>query len=332
MSEPRTLNELFFDAVDRYSTKRAALRYKAVGVWHEITHQELARRVHHAALGLFEFGIRAGDHVAIYAHNRPEWAIADYACLTARCPDVAIYPTLPGSQIEYLLRDSGAVAVFVGSRAQYQHILSVRASLPALKTIFLFDAPHEGDEVIPFAQLLRHGAAAERKHPDYRRDALAATPDDLATLIYTSGTTGEPKGVMLTHANFCANINVALNVLRIRPTDSCLSFLPLSHCFERMAGHYTMLSAGATISYAESWDTVAQDLVEVRPTIVLSVPRLYEKVYARATEVAMAGGAVKRRVFFWAPGIGVPSKQVVTSGEKIVSSATAYENSLRAGA
>ena len=314
MSEPRTLNELFFDAVDRYSTKRAALRYKEAGAWRELTHQELARRVHHVALGLYEFGIRPGEHVAIYSHNRPEWAIADYACLTARCPDVTVYPTLPGQQIEYLLQDSGAVAIFVGGREQLAHVLSVRAALPALRTVFLFDPPQEGDEVIPLAQLIRHGAAAERKYPDYRRDALAVTPDDLATLIYTSGTTGEPKGVMLTHGNFCADINAALSVMHIGPSDSCLSLLPLSHAFERMAGHYTMLRGGATISYAESWETVPQNLMEVRPTIVMSVPRLYEKVYARVTEVAMAGGAVKRRVFFWARRTGDRYAELRLSG------------------
>jgi long-chain acyl-CoA synthetase len=304
MTDPRTINELFFDAVDRYSTKRAALRYKVDGEWRNVTHQELARRVCHAALGLFEVGVRAGDRVAIYAHNRPEWAIADYACLTARCIGVAIYPTLPDHQIEYLLRDSGAVAIFAETREQLQRLLRVRAEMPTLRTIVLLDPPKEGDDVIPFAQLLRLGGAAERKYPDYRRDALAAVPDDLATLVYTSGTTGDPKGVMLTHGNFCANINAALRMLRIRPTDSCLSFLPLSHSFERMAGHYTMLRGGATISYAESWDTVAQNLAEVRPTIVLSVPRLYEKMYARVTETTMAGGALKRRIFFWARRIG----------------------------
>jgi long-chain acyl-CoA synthetase len=183
-------------------------------------------------------------------------------------------------------------------------VQEVRASLPQIRTVFLFDPPAEGDDVIPFQQLLRHGAAAEGKYPDYRRDALSVSPSDLATLIYTSGTTGEPKGVMLTHGNFCANVTAALQVLRIVPSDSCLSFLPLSHSFERMAGHYTMFHAGATINYAESWEKVADNLREVRPTIVLSVPRLYEKVYARVTEVAMAGGAVSRRVFFWARRIG----------------------------
>ncbi len=314
---PRTLNQLFFDAVERFSTKRAALRYKAEGAWWDITHQELARRVYHAAIGLYEFGIRPGDRVAIYSENRPEWAIADYACLAARCTDVAIYPTLPAHQVEYLLRDSGATAIFVGDREQYQQVQSIRASLPQLTTVFMFGPAQEGDDVIPFHQLLRHGGAAESKYPTYRQDALSVSPDDLATLIYTSGTTGEPKGVMLTHGNFCANITAALQVLRIVPSDSCLSFLPLSHSFERMAGHYTMLHGGATISYAESWEKVADNLREVRPTVVLSVPRLYEKVYARVTEMAMAGGAVSRRVFFWARRTGNAYADLKLAGQPI---------------
>jgi long-chain acyl-CoA synthetase len=317
VTDPRTLTQLFFDAVERYSTKRAALRYKADGVWHDITHQDLARRVYHAALGLYEFGIRPGDRLAIYSHNRPEWAVADYACLTARCADVTIYPTLPALQIEYLLKDSGAVAVFVGNRQQYQNVQSVRASLPQLRQVFLFDAAEEGDEVIPFQQLLRHGAAAESKYPSYRQDALNVSPDDLATLIYTSGTTGEPKGVMLTHGNFCANVTAALQVLRIVASDSCLSFLPLSHSFERMAGHYTMFHAGATICYAESWDKVAANLPEVRPTIVLSVPRLYEKIYAAVTEMAMARGAAARRVFFWARRTGAAYADLRLAGQPV---------------
>ena len=317
MTTPRTLNHLFFEAVERFSTKRAALRHRVDGVWRDISHQELARRVHHTALGLYEFGIRPGDRVAIYSHNRPEWAVADYACLTARCADVAIYPTLPGQQIEYLIRDSGATAIFVGDRGQYEQVQSVRASLPQLKTVFMFGAPREGDDVIPFQQLLRHGAAAESRYPAYRQDALTASPDDLATLIYTSGTTGDPKGVMLTHRNFTSNVVAALPRLPVGADDSALSLLPLSHSFERMGGHYTLFHAGVTIAYAENIELVAANMQEVRPTVLLAVPRLYEKIYGRVLENAMAGSSLKRRIFFWAKRNGEAWADRVLAGQPV---------------
>jgi long-chain acyl-CoA synthetase len=296
------LNQLFFEAVERYGSKRAAVRYKAGDEWRDIPHQELARRVRHAALGLLELGVKPGERVAILSENCPEWAIADYACLTARCADVPIYPTLPAQQITYLLKDSGAVAIFVQDRSQFDKIAAIRHELPTLRMVIPFVAVEgmANHGVVSFRELLQRGAAAEGKYPRYREDALAISPDELATLIYTSGTTGAPKGVMLTHRNFCTNVVAALQVLSITPSDSCLSLLPLSHSFERMAGHYTMFHAGTTISYAESIEKVPANLLEVRPTVVLSVPRLFEKIYARVLENALTGGAAKRRIFFWA--------------------------------
>ncbi|MBI3981292.1 MAG: long-chain fatty acid--CoA ligase [Gemmatimonadetes bacterium] len=305
MSVPGTLTALFFDAVDRYSTKRAALRYKAAGEWRDITHQELARRVQHAALGLRELGVNPGDRVAILSTNRPEWAIADYACLTARCVDVAVYPTLPEKQVAYILNDAGVRAVFVENQEQFAKVAEIRADVPTLQHVITFTELDDTADAESFQHLVQRGAAAEGRYPGYRPDALAAAPADLATLIYTSGTTGEPKGVMLTHGNFCSNVAAALRVIRMSPDDSYLSFLPLSHSFERMAGHYAMFAAGATICYAErGFETIAQNLLEVRPTIVMGVPHVYDKIYARAVETALAGGALKRRIFFWARRVG----------------------------
>ncbi|MFQ6047138.1 MAG: AMP-dependent synthetase/ligase [Gemmatimonadales bacterium] len=304
MQVPQTLTQLYFDAVDRFSSKRAALRYRTATSWHDITHQELARHVQHAALGLFDLGVRPGDRVAILSENRPEWAVADYACLTARCADVPVYPTLPAEQIAYLLRDSTARAIFVENAAQYEKVAAVRNDLPELEQVIVFEGDVKGSGVLPLSELSQRGRAAEPKYPDYRRDALSVRPDDLATLIYTSGTTGPPKGVMLTHRNFVSNILAALKVLSIGPDDSCLSVLPLSHSFERMAGHYTMFHAGVTINYAESIESLAANMLEVRPTVVLSVPRLFEKIYARVLENAMAGSVLKRRIFTWARATG----------------------------
>ncbi len=299
---PTTLTEIFFGAVDRYSSKRAALRYKSAGRWHNVTHHEVARAVHHAAIGLRELGVERGAHIGILSENRPEWVVADFACLTLGCADVPIYPTLPAHQIAYILNDSGARVVFVENAEQLAKLEAIRDEVPNLEHLVVFD--HEpdmtGSGVLPYKDLLRQGQGNEARYPSYRDDALSVQPNDVATLIYTSGTTGPPKGVMLTHGNFASNVSSALTVLPLNAADSCLSLLPLSHSFERMAGHYSMIQAGVTINYAESIDQVPANLQEVRPTIVLSVPRLFEKIYARVLENALAGGAVKRRIFFWA--------------------------------
>ncbi len=300
MHAPETLTKLFFEAVDRFTSKRAALRYKKDGVWHDISHQQFGRRVKHAALGLLEIGLERGSRIAILSHNRPEWAIADFASLTARCPNVPIYPTLPSSHIDYLLNDSGSTAIFVSDRTQLRKIEEIRSNVPTLKHVITFDPGIEAPGVLSLHELAAIGAGIESKHPNLVGDACAIDPNDVATFVYTSGTTGDPKGVMLTHRNIASNVAAALQILPIGPDDSCLSLLPLSHTFERMAGHYTMIRAGVTINYGESIDQVAPNLLEVRPTVVLSVPRLFEKIYARVLDNAMSGGAVRRRIFFWA--------------------------------
>ncbi|HEV8149233.1 MAG TPA: AMP-binding protein, partial [Gemmatimonadales bacterium] len=236
MSSPRSLCELFFSTVERFRTRPVALRSKQGSRWTALGYAELLERVHSVSLGLLELGICPGDRVAILSENRPEWAVADFACLTARCADVPVYATLPPQQVEYILRDSGAVAVCVSTRGQLEKVRQVRAALPALRQLIAFDAGLEGGEVIGFAALEARGRAALARYPRWREDALAAGPDDLATIIYTSGTTGEPKGVMLTHGNIASNVAACLELLPLSQRDECLSLLPLSHIFERMAG------------------------------------------------------------------------------------------------
>jgi long-chain acyl-CoA synthetase len=299
-----TLTELFFTSVDQYADRRpAALRAKISGTWHAITHKELVRRVVAVTAGLRELGIQPGDRVSIVAETRPEWAIADYACLCAQAADVPIYPTLTPKQTEYILRDSGAVGVFCSTAEQVAKVFEVKDRLPGLRHIIVFDAAAKRPGVMTFDELEAKGQAAAGKYPRVREDALAISPDALATLIYTSGTTGDPKGVMLTHNNIYSNVQGALQVMRLTDQDECLAMLPLSHVYERMVD-YTLLRAGVIINYAESFDKVAQNLGEVRPTIVLSVPRLYEKVYARVLENALSGSAIKRTIFFWARRVG----------------------------
>ena len=300
---PGTLNHLFFDAVSKYN-RPDALQYKRDGAYRPISHTEVADRVRHAARGLASLGVRRGDRVAILSENRPEWAIADFACLTAGLADVPIYPTLPPDQIAYILKDSGAVAIFVSTSSQAEKIREIRGQVPSLKTVIGFDEI-PGLTNMSLVKLEQMGLPGENKESIavYREDALRVRPDDLATIIYTSGTTGEPKGVMLTHDNIFSNVSAARTAIPFEGRDVALSFLPLSHIFERMGGHYMMFATGTSIAYAESIDTVPVNMQEVRPTLVLSVPRLYEKMYARILETALTGGTIKKKIFFWARGV-----------------------------
>ncbi|MDP3910665.1 MAG: long-chain fatty acid--CoA ligase [Gemmatimonadales bacterium] len=298
-----TLTQLFFTAVDRHAGLAAAFRSRVGGAWLPVTHRQTLERVQAIALGLRELGVLPGDKVALISENRPEWALTDYACLCSRAADVPIYPTLTAKQSEYILRDSEAVAAFCSTAEQVAKVLDVKGALPTLQHIVAFEPSAKRAGVMTLAELEAKGRAAAGKYPDWKKEALAVQPDDLATLIYTSGTTGDPKGVMLSHYNIWSNVQAVLQMIPIGGGDECLSMLPLSHSYERMVD-YTLFQAGVIINYAESFDTVAANLQEVKPTVVLSVPRLYEKVYARVLENALSGSAVKRTIFFWAKRAG----------------------------
>ena len=304
MTTPRTLNEIFFGAIERWDERPVVMRVKRAGAWQSLSYRDLRDAVRSMSLGLGSLGIREGDRVAILAENRPEWAIADYACLAARCIDVPIYPTLPPAQIAYQLRDAGVVAIIVSSSAQRAKIDEIRGDVPTLRHLITMDESASGNGAMTFADVQAAGRKVTGNDREWRARALDAGADDLATLIYTSGTTGEPKGVMLTHGNITSNVIAGLERLPLQDSDECLSFLPLSHIFERMAGHFCMMQSGAIINYATSMDTVAAEMGEVHPTVVLSHPRLYEKVYARVLENALGGSAIKKQIFFWAKRVG----------------------------
>ena len=303
-SKPGTLNHLFFSAVEKYD-KPDALQVKSTGRYEPISHVELFARVRHAALGLAELGVRHGDRVVLLSENRPEWAIADYACLASGVTDVPIYPNETPEAAAYIIQDSGAVAAFVSNEIQAAKIAEIREQCPTLQHVIGFDGGRVKGVDHTLFELEGRGAAVltPAREDEFRRAALAVEPDHIATIIYTSGTTGKPKGVMLTHDNLYSNVKASAAVIPFTGHDVCLSFLPLSHVFERMAGHYLMMDTGTSIAYAESIDTVPVNLTEVRPTLVLSVPRLYEKMYARVLESALAGGAIKKNIFFWARAV-----------------------------
>ena len=301
--EPGTLNQLLFAAVEKYD-KPDAMLVRVGDQYTPISHRALLERIRRASFGLKAIGIQRGDRVAILSENRPEWAIADFACLTSGVTDVPLYPSLPTEQLRYPLRDSGAVAIFVSTEAQAAKIAAIRGDLPALKTVIAFDTAAAKLADITLEALEQRGAAGESqaRTAEFRADALRVQSNDLATIIYTSGTTGEPKGVMLSHDNIYSNVAANRNALQMRGDDVSLSFLPLSHILQRM-GDYWFFATGTCIAYVESFDLVPLAMSQVRPTIAISVPRLYEKMYARVLENALSGGAAKKRIFFWARGV-----------------------------
>ncbi|HEX9938112.1 MAG TPA: long-chain fatty acid--CoA ligase [Longimicrobium sp.] len=312
--ERDTILKIFLGAVDRYG-REDAMQYKAGGQWHRISHHELESRVAALAAALTAAGVRGGDRVAMLSENRPEWAITDYASLGLGAIDVPIYPTLPANQAHFILKDAGVKAVFVSTAAQLAKVQEVRGDLPDLKLVVSFDDPAGATAVRSFSEMLDEGrrliesGAAE----SFRARAAQVTRDDVATLIYTSGTTGTPKGVMLTHWNLCSNVAGARqhDVLNPEPGDVALSFLPLSHVFERMVD-YWYFDAGVGIAYAEAVDKVADNLVEVRPTVAVSVPRVFEKIYAKVTGAT----GIKKHIVAWAGRVGGQVVDARLSGQE----------------
>ncbi len=303
-----TLTEMFARLTAKYKgSGRYVYRYKLDGKYVGITYDEFYKKIELFAHGLHSLGLKHGEKVAILSENRPEWPISDLACLALGLVDVPIFPTLTAKQIEYILTDGDVSAVIVSNAFQLSKILRIRDNLKKLRHVIIMN-PKEGSKeksLLDFSEVYESGKKPSDRNPDqFARWLAQPKPSDVATIIYTSGTTGEPKGVILTHGNFVANIKGALNHIQINDEDALLSFLPISHSFERMAGYYTALSAGASVSYAESIETVAQNMMEVRPTIVTTVPRLFERIHALIMKNVESGSPAKKRIFYWALNVG----------------------------
>jgi len=300
----RTVCDIFYYSVDTFR-KAEHLKYKQDGTWRAISSENLRTAVEEISMGLRALGVEKGDKVAILSENRPEWAIADLATLAIGAADAPVYSTLTPAQVLYILNDSESKVVFVSNAAQAAKVAEVRSQAKRLQHVIRMDAaPIEG--TLHFDEVRAKGreALARDKHA-VRTRAAEVKPEDLATLIYTSGTTGDPKGVMLTHSNLVSNVLAAAKVFDgFGPDDVCLSFLPLCHSFERTSGHNFMLFAGATIAYAESVEKVPENMAEVRPTVMGSVPRLYEKMYARVNEKVANDSPLRQKMFRWAIGVG----------------------------
>jgi long-chain acyl-CoA synthetase len=300
-----TLSQVFLNTCRTYR-KNDLLMSKREGRYVPISTAEFESRVRSLSAGFREIGLRPGDKVVIFSENRPEWIMTDFAVLCAGGVTVPIYTSLMPEQVKYIINDSDAKIVVCSNRDLWLKVEAVRAELPQVRSYVMIDEEAPAG-VMTLGEVAGRGKAAEQASAEaFDSQALAVGPDDLASIIYTSGTTGTPKGVMLSHGNFVSNTKSLDSVVEFVHTDTVLSFLPLSHVLERMTT-FSFLYKGASIAYAESIDTVAENLVEVRPTIMISVPRLFDKIYARVMDNVLAESMLKRRVFFWALRVGKKS-------------------------
>jgi long-chain acyl-CoA synthetase len=301
--EIKTLNDIY--SVTCTLPRAAATLYKREGKWAGTSVDEFRDRVRWFATALRHLGVKAGDRIAILSENRPEWAIADFAILSGAAVSVPIYPTLLGWQIEYILNDSGAVAVICSNDDQLKKIAGIRGHCPHIHNVIVCDAPSTlAAGVLRFDDVVDTGRRADDAAARAKFDELRARPkpDDVATLVYTSGTTGNPKGAMLTHGNITSNVLAATEVLPIEPGQTALSILPLSHILERTAD-YSYFYRGVTIAYAESITKVGDNLREVRPHVFAAVPRLFEKMRTTILENVATQSAGKQKIFNWALGV-----------------------------
>jgi len=317
--EPRTLVEVFERALRRHA-RPDALNAKRGGAWQPISSEEFLRRARHIALGLHALGVRRGDRVAILSESSPEWVLTDAGCLSAGVIDVPLYPTLAPPQACYILNDSGSTVLFIQNPEAYARVREGVGECETLRRVVLMAGEAEGAdgrEVLTLAQLEERGRALGEEQPGLA-DALAraVTPEDLATIIYTSGTTGEPKGVMLTHSNVVSNLIDTSDRLAFRHDDVVLSVLPLSHIFER-GSMYMYLHHGARVFFSEAMEKIGDNMREVRPTVLIAVPRLFEKIYARIKEKAAEGGRAKTALLMWAVGVGRRWSRLTTEKKRV---------------
>lgn len=313
--DPRTLVEMLENCVGQHK-KPDLFNYKREGRWHKVSSDDFLARARRLALGLYTLGIRHGDRVAIFAENCHEWTLADAACLLAGAVDVPIYATQAAPQVQYILKDSGARVLFVSGLKKFAAVRELLAACTSLEGVVFF-SPEGASEagVLTLDELEKYGRQTQEAKPHLSRELAQQTkPDDLATLIYTSGTTGEPKGVMLTHSNLISNTLFSSRHLSLTQGDSALSVLPYAHVFERTAMYMYQYRA-ITIYYAESLEKIGANLKEVRPTLFIGVPRLFEKIYEAICKRVSEAGGVKAKLFHWAVDVGKEYAKATNKGD-----------------
>ena len=285
-------------------TSKTLYMEKVNGEYKSYTYSEIQNDVNNLAKSFIKFGLKQYDKVAILSANCVNWAVTDYAALSIGLIDVPVYPTLLSNTIEFILENSESKLVFVQDAVQLAKVLEIDLTKMQIEKIIVMNDEHSSDSdmVINFSDFLDLGKEIDQE--EINKCLAKTTRDDVATIIYTSGTTGMPKGVMLTHGNILSNVEGAVAVVPNSDDHVFLSFLPLSHIFERMFGHYMAMKFGATIAYAEGMETVAANMGEIRPTVMASVPRLYEKIYAKVIDSVEQGSPLKQKIFYWAVGVG----------------------------
>ena len=316
-----TIADLPFHVTGRFQNPKLIGRCNPDGI-DALSSKEFFERIRDLSLGLGALGVAPGDRVALVSESRPEWLMADLAILSGGAVTVPIYPTLSSAQARYILNDAGAKAAIVSTRLQLQKIQDVRHKLPTLEVVVLMDGwtTDDSPSVVSFETVAERGHARLTGEwgagREFRDRARAVRPDELATIIYTSGTTGEPKGVMLSHANIVSNVKAGAHVLQLTDADVALSFLPLSHSFERTVSYIYLLS-GVTVVFAESFDTIGRDLLRVRPTLLTGVPRAFEKLHGRIMEKGQAEPGLKGSIFSWAVRAGTSRGKAVLRGRSV---------------
>ncbi|RLE03565.1 MAG: long-chain fatty acid--CoA ligase, partial [Candidatus Aminicenantes bacterium] len=277
--------------------------YKSQGKYHPISTQETFDTIRYFSLGLRELGLNREDKLILLAENGPKWVMVDLATMCQGGITVPIYTSLTPEQTLYIVDNSDAKLLVCSSPELWEKIVAIKDKLKKISTYIVF-FDKRGSNILTFQQVLELGKKIDEKNPHlFKEMALSIKPDDIASIIYTSGTTGVPKGVMLTHQNFVSNVTTCAPLFQISEKDTVLSFLPLSHVLERMVV-FCYLYKGASIAFAESVETVAVNLLEIRPHIMVSVPRVFEKIYARVMDNVLESSPLKRKIFFWAVKIG----------------------------
>jgi len=298
----KTLSQLFLNTIKSYP-KPDFMLYKKDGQYVPLSTQEWGDRVKHLSLGLKELGFQKGDKLVLLSENSPEWVMTDFACQCLGGVTVPIYNSLVPEQMKYIIDNSDAEYLVCSSPELWEKIDAIRSELTKVKHIITFQEKAPAG-TMTLKEIFDKGKELDKKDPAlFEKTALAVQPGDVASIIYTSGTTGAPKGVLLTHGNFMSNVTAVLQILDIQEKDTVLSFLPLPHVLERMVT-FGYVHQGCTIAYAESLETLGENLLEIQPHIMVNVPRVLEKIYAKVIDNVLASSSLKRKIFFWAVKVG----------------------------